>query len=55
QDKKREKIRSEQAAQRKKKMMEPVVLDGPKRGNGRAFHIVHPQNSVEFGLLWQIQ
>ncbi|KAG6812427.1 hypothetical protein H0H92_002893 [Tricholoma furcatifolium] len=34
-DKKREKIRSEQAAQRKKKMTEPVVIDGPKRGNGR--------------------
>ncbi|KAG6919094.1 hypothetical protein DXG01_009347 [Tephrocybe rancida] len=34
-DKKREKIRSEQAAQRKKKMTEQVVLDGPKRGKGR--------------------
>ncbi|KAG6901589.1 hypothetical protein C0995_010260 [Termitomyces sp. Mi166 len=34
-DKKREKIRSEQAAARKKKMTEPVVVDGPKRGKGR--------------------
>ncbi|KAG5644091.1 hypothetical protein DXG03_009110 [Asterophora parasitica] len=34
-DKKREKTRAEQAAQRKKKMTEPVVLDAPKRGNGR--------------------
>ncbi|KAH6896126.1 signal recognition particle, SRP9/SRP14 subunit [Coprinopsis sp. MPI-PUGE-AT-0042] len=34
-DKKREKLRSEQAALRKKKMTEPVALDGPKRGAGR--------------------
>ncbi|KAG2022401.1 hypothetical protein CC2G_000152 [Coprinopsis cinerea AmutBmut pab1-1] len=34
-DKKREKVRAEQAALRKKKMTEPVVLSGPKRGNGR--------------------
>ncbi|KAG6873490.1 hypothetical protein C0992_008716 [Termitomyces sp. T32_za158] len=34
-DKKREKIRSEQAATRKKKMTESLVADGPKRGNGR--------------------
>ncbi|KAF8204248.1 signal recognition particle, SRP9/SRP14 subunit [Mycena galopus ATCC 62051] len=34
-DKKREKQRSEQAARRKKKMTEPIVVDGPKRGNGR--------------------
>ncbi|KAJ7894563.1 signal recognition particle, SRP9/SRP14 subunit [Mycena leptocephala] len=34
-DKKREKQRAEQAARRKKKMTEPVVVDGPKRGNGR--------------------
>ncbi|TFK18160.1 signal recognition particle, SRP9/SRP14 subunit [Coprinopsis marcescibilis] len=34
-DKKREKLHSELAAKRKKKMTDPVVLDGPKRGNGR--------------------
>ncbi|KAJ7729100.1 signal recognition particle, SRP9/SRP14 subunit [Mycena maculata] len=34
-DKKREKQRVEQAARRKKKMTDPVVVDGPKRGNGR--------------------
>ncbi|KAJ7842263.1 signal recognition particle, SRP9/SRP14 subunit [Mycena olivaceomarginata] len=34
-DKKREKQRAEQVARRKKKMTEPVVVDGPKRGNGR--------------------
>jgi signal recognition particle subunit SRP14 len=34
-DKKREKLRVEQAARRKKKMTEPIVVDGPKRGNGR--------------------
>ncbi|KAG6820863.1 hypothetical protein H0H93_010690 [Arthromyces matolae] len=34
-DKKREKLRLEQSALRKKKMTEPVALDGPKRGNGR--------------------
>ena len=34
-DKKREKLRSEQAALRKKKMTDPVALDGPKRGAGR--------------------
>lgn len=34
-DKKREKIRSEEAAQRKKKMTDPVVIEGAKRGNGR--------------------
>jgi signal recognition particle subunit SRP14 len=34
-DKKREKQRSEQAARRRKKMTEPVVVEGPKRGNGR--------------------
>ncbi|KAH0591572.1 hypothetical protein H2248_001626 [Termitomyces sp. 'cryptogamus'] len=34
-DKKREKIRSEEAAARKKKMTELVVVDGPKRGKGR--------------------
>ncbi|KAM6498953.1 Signal recognition particle, SRP9/SRP14 subunit [Amanita muscaria] len=34
-DKKREKLRSEQAIRRKKKMTEPVVIDGPKRGASR--------------------
>ncbi|KAJ6479194.1 signal recognition particle, SRP9/SRP14 subunit [Mycena vitilis] len=34
-DKKREKQRAEETARRKKKMSEPVVVDGPKRGNGR--------------------
>lgn len=34
-DKKREKIHAEQAAKRKKRMLEPVKIDGPKRGNGR--------------------
>ncbi|KAF8636858.1 hypothetical protein AX17_003216 [Amanita inopinata Kibby_2008] len=34
-DKKREKNRAEQAARRKKKMTEPIVIDGPKRGKGR--------------------
>ncbi|KIK04869.1 hypothetical protein K443DRAFT_675513 [Laccaria amethystina LaAM-08-1] len=34
-DKKREKIKSELAAKRKKRMTEPIVVEGPKRGNGR--------------------
>ncbi|KAL0952071.1 hypothetical protein HGRIS_008707 [Hohenbuehelia grisea] len=34
-DKKREKVRSERATERKKRMTEPIVLDGPKRGAGR--------------------
>ncbi|KAK7063626.1 signal recognition particle, SRP9/SRP14 subunit, partial [Favolaschia claudopus] len=34
-DKKREKQRAEEAVQRKKKRMEAVVIDGPKRGAGR--------------------
>ncbi|KAI5998261.1 hypothetical protein EDD15DRAFT_2162560, partial [Pisolithus albus] len=33
--KKREKQRAEQAARRKQLMMEPVVIKGPKHGNGR--------------------
>ncbi|KAG6333808.1 hypothetical protein ID866_5278 [Astraeus odoratus] len=34
-DKKREKLRAEQVARRKQRMGEPVVISGPKRGNGR--------------------
>ncbi|KAF7302829.1 Signal recognition particle, SRP9/SRP14 subunit [Mycena kentingensis (nom. inval.)] len=34
-DKKKEKQKAEQAAKRKKRMTEPVVVEGPKRGNGR--------------------
>jgi signal recognition particle subunit SRP14 len=34
-DKKREKLRADQAAKRKKRMTEPIVLDGHKRGKGR--------------------
>ncbi|KAJ3755451.1 signal recognition particle, SRP9/SRP14 subunit [Lentinula raphanica] len=34
-DKKREKQRAEDAAARKKKLSEPVLVAGPKRGNGR--------------------
>ena len=34
-DKRREKLRAEEAAKRKKKMTEPIVLDGAKRGKGR--------------------
>lgn len=34
-DKKREKQRADQAAKRKQRMTEPIVLDGPKRGAGR--------------------
>ncbi|KAF8993088.1 signal recognition particle 14kD protein-domain-containing protein [Cyathus striatus] len=34
-DKKREKQRLEQAAKRKKKILEDVVVEGPKRGAGR--------------------
>lgn len=34
-DKKREKSRSEEAAKRKQRMTEPIVLDGKKRGKGR--------------------
>ncbi|KAL4070345.1 signal recognition particle, SRP9/SRP14 subunit, partial [Scleroderma citrinum] len=34
-DKKREKQRAEQSARRKQRMAEPVVVVGPKRGNGR--------------------
>ncbi|KAI9569546.1 signal recognition particle, SRP9/SRP14 subunit [Boletus coccyginus] len=34
-DKKREKQRAEQLAKRKQRMAEPVIIDGPKRGNRR--------------------
>lgn len=34
-DKKKEKERSERIALRKKRMTEPIVVEGPKRGNGR--------------------
>ena len=34
-DKKREKANAEQAAKRKKRMTEPVTVEGPKRGNRR--------------------
>ncbi|KAF9472575.1 signal recognition particle, SRP9/SRP14 subunit [Pholiota conissans] len=34
-DKKREKLRAEEAAKRKKKMTEPVMLNSSKRGKGR--------------------
>ncbi|KAG1737013.1 signal recognition particle, SRP9/SRP14 subunit [Suillus lakei] len=34
-DKKREKQRAEQLAKRKQRMADPVVINGPKRGNGR--------------------
>ncbi|KAF9040273.1 signal recognition particle SRP9/SRP14 subunit [Hymenopellis radicata] len=34
-DKKREKQRAEQIAKRKKKLEEPIVVEGKKRGNGR--------------------
>ena len=37
-DKKQEKLRSEEAAKRKKKMTETIILDGPKRGKGRRAH-----------------
>jgi len=37
-DKKQEKLRSEEAAKRKKKMSETITLDGPNRGNGRRTH-----------------
>jgi signal recognition particle subunit SRP14 len=34
-DKKREKQRAEEAAKRKRRMAEPIPIEGPKRGNGR--------------------
>ncbi|KIY50001.1 hypothetical protein FISHEDRAFT_40032 [Fistulina hepatica ATCC 64428] len=34
-DKKRDKQRAEEAARRKKKILTPVIIDGPKRGAGR--------------------
>ncbi|GJJ13223.1 hypothetical protein Clacol_007474 [Clathrus columnatus] len=34
-DKKREKLRAEQQAAKKRKLAEPIVIRGPKRGNGR--------------------
>lgn len=34
-DKKREKLRAERAAARKKKLAQDIVIEGPKRGNGR--------------------
>ena len=34
-DKKREKLRAERAALRKKKLEQDIVIEGPKRGNGR--------------------
>lgn len=35
-DKKREKLRAERAALRKKKLAQDIVIEGPKRGNGRS-------------------
>ena len=34
-DKKREKQRQEEAAKRKKRMIDPIPIEGPKRGSGR--------------------
>jgi len=34
-DKKREKVKAEQLALKKKKLSETVVIEGPKRGSGR--------------------
>lgn len=34
-DKKREKVRAEKLVARKQRLAEPVLLQGPKRGNGR--------------------
>jgi signal recognition particle subunit SRP14 len=34
-DKKRDKLRQEEAAKRKKRMLDPVRVEGPKRGSGR--------------------
>jgi len=34
-DKKREKLRAEEALKKRKKMIEDVVVEGPKRGKGR--------------------
>ena len=34
-DKKREKQRQEEVAKRKKRMTDPIPIEGPKRGNGR--------------------
>jgi signal recognition particle subunit SRP14 len=34
-DKKREKQRAEEAAKRKRRMTEPIPIEGPKRGSGR--------------------
>jgi signal recognition particle subunit SRP14 len=34
-DKKREKQRAEQAARRKQRMVDPIEIEGPKRGSGR--------------------
>lgn len=35
-DKKREKLRAERAAARRKKLAQDIVIEGPKRGNGRS-------------------
>ena len=37
-DKKREKDRAERVARLRKRMTEPVVIEGPKRGAGRRKH-----------------
>ncbi|KAI9444568.1 signal recognition particle SRP9/SRP14 subunit [Lactarius indigo] len=34
-DKKREKLRAEKATARKQRLAEPILIEGPKRGNGR--------------------
>lgn len=34
-DKKREKVRAEKLAARRQRLTEPVLIEGPKRGNGR--------------------
>lgn len=34
-DKKREKLRAEEAAKRKRRVTDPIPIEGPKRGNGR--------------------
>lgn len=45
-DKKREKQRAEVAAARKRKLAETIIVQGPKRGNGRRKH----QRSVKAAL-----
>ena len=52
-DKKREKERAEKVARRKRRMNEPVVIAGPKRGNGRKKRQRRIKAAIKQQELWK--